>query len=332
MPGQSIASGCFAAMWTGWSDPSGCRPPRLATIQDALGVEHEPVAGGAAAARAGRLSPSPRPCTSRGCSSASRARSPRSWLAGLRRGGAVRDVQIEGAGYLNVFLDRARRRRAPAGRAARSHGGAVRGAEGDRRAHQHQSQQGGPHRPPAQRRARRRAGAVAARASATPVEVQNYIDDTGVQLADVVVGFLDLRGISRPPRSRRSPSRSTIYCWDLYARSAAGTRRTPRASAAPRDPARAGDGQRDRAPTSAALVARRIVAPPSRHHAAPRHPLRPADPRERHPAARTSASRPSSCSRQSGAVRLEKEGKNAGCWVMPLAQARSSPASRTPTR
>ena len=34
----------------------------------------------------------------------------------------------------------------------------------------------------------------------TPVEVQNYIDDTGVQVADVVVGFreleeLDLDGV-----------------------------------------------------------------------------------------------------------------------------------------
>ncbi|HEX9671713.1 MAG TPA: arginine--tRNA ligase, partial [Thermoanaerobaculia bacterium] len=36
--------------------------------------------------------------------------------------------------------------------------------------------------------------ARALRALGRPVEVQNYIDDTGVQLADVVVGFHDLRG------------------------------------------------------------------------------------------------------------------------------------------
>jgi len=35
-----------------------------------------------------------------------------------------------------------------------------------------------------------------------PVEVQNYIDDTGVQLADVVVGFLDHAEILGPPQLR----------------------------------------------------------------------------------------------------------------------------------
>jgi len=52
-----------------------------------------------------------------------------------------------------------------------------------------------------------------------PVEIQNYIDDTGVQLADVVVGFqhlqdrtlADVEAIAREPRF-------DYYCWDLYAR------------------------------------------------------------------------------------------------------------------
>jgi arginyl-tRNA synthetase len=52
-----------------------------------------------------------------------------------------------------------------------------------------------------------------------PVEIQNYIDDTGVQVADVVVGFRHLEGknaadveaISREPRF-------DYYCWDLYAK------------------------------------------------------------------------------------------------------------------
>jgi arginyl-tRNA synthetase len=52
-----------------------------------------------------------------------------------------------------------------------------------------------------------------------PVEVQNYIDDTGVQVADVVVGFRhiehrDLAGV----REVAASTRFDFYCWDLYAR------------------------------------------------------------------------------------------------------------------
>ena len=52
-----------------------------------------------------------------------------------------------------------------------------------------------------------------------PVEVQNYIDDTGVQVADVVVGFqvleqTDLDGA----RTIAASKRFDYYCWDLYAR------------------------------------------------------------------------------------------------------------------
>ena len=60
------------------------------------------------------------------------------------------------------------------------------------------------------------------------VEVQNYIDNTGVQVADVVVGFIHLEkkslaevealientsGPGQPPAPRFD-----YYCWDLYAR------------------------------------------------------------------------------------------------------------------
>jgi arginyl-tRNA synthetase len=53
----------------------------------------------------------------------------------------------------------------------------------------------------------------------SPVEVQNYIDDTGVQVADVVVGLrhleqLDLAAVQAIADS----TRFDYYCWDLYAR------------------------------------------------------------------------------------------------------------------
>jgi len=51
------------------------------------------------------------------------------------------------------------------------------------------------------------------------VDIQNYIDNTGVQVADVVVGFThiekksrsEIEGLARQPRF-------DYYCWDLYAR------------------------------------------------------------------------------------------------------------------
>lgn len=62
------------------------------------------------------------------------------------------------------------------------------------------------------------------RAAGQKVDIQNYIDNTGVQVADVVVGFLHLEG------KTAAEVRSLIagleakgelvdyYCWDLYAR------------------------------------------------------------------------------------------------------------------
>jgi arginyl-tRNA synthetase len=52
-----------------------------------------------------------------------------------------------------------------------------------------------------------------------PVEVQNYIDDTGVQVADVVVGFRHLAGKTLDEiKHIADTSRFDYYCWDLYAR------------------------------------------------------------------------------------------------------------------
>lgn len=52
-----------------------------------------------------------------------------------------------------------------------------------------------------------------------PVEVQNYIDDTGVQVADVVVGFRALENKTLDEiRTLAESTRFDYYCWDLYAR------------------------------------------------------------------------------------------------------------------
>ncbi len=57
------------------------------------------------------------------------------------------------------------------------------------------------------------------------VEVHNYIDNTGVQVADVVVGFIhleqkslaEIRELAERTQTKRADS-FDYYCWDLYAR------------------------------------------------------------------------------------------------------------------
>jgi arginyl-tRNA synthetase len=62
------------------------------------------------------------------------------------------------------------------------------------------------------------------RAAGQKVDVQNYIDNTGVQVADVVVGFQHLEGKSLADAHhllqnlKSKGERIDYYCWDLYAR------------------------------------------------------------------------------------------------------------------
>jgi arginyl-tRNA synthetase len=62
------------------------------------------------------------------------------------------------------------------------------------------------------------------RAAGQKVDVQNYIDNTGVQVADVVVGLTHLEGLSLADvqalmaKLAANGERIDYYCWDLYAR------------------------------------------------------------------------------------------------------------------
>ena len=50
------------------------------------------------------------------------------------------------------------------------------------------------------------------------VEVQNYIDNTGVQVADVVIGFLHIaKKTPAEVRALAAEPKFDYYCWDLYA-------------------------------------------------------------------------------------------------------------------
>jgi arginyl-tRNA synthetase len=152
-----------------------------------------------------------------------------------------------------------------------------------------------------------------------PVEIQNYIDDTGVQLADVVVGFLDLRGLSKAD-VEAIPEPFDFYCWDLYSEVGRWFAADKSREALRRETLHALEtGQGPRAEVGP-LVARRIVR---RHLATMRRIDVSYDllTRESEILAQRFFEKAFGLLKESGAVRLETEGKNAGCWVMPLSQS-----------
>jgi arginyl-tRNA synthetase len=153
----------------------------------------------------------------------------------------------------------------------------------------------------------------------TPVETQNYIDDTGVQLADVVVGFVDLRGMTAAEVAAL-PEPFDYACWDLYSEvgrwyEADGSRQARR-----RETLHEMELGRGPRAEMGRLVARRVVA---RHLATMRRLDVGYDllTHESDILALDFFTHAFGMLKERGAVRLETEGKNAGCWVMPLAES-----------
>ncbi len=155
------------------------------------------------------------------------------------------------------------------------------------------------------------------RASGRRVEVQNYIDNTGVQVADVVAGFHqlekksagDVAGMAAQPRF-------DYLCWDLYARVSAYYQENPQALAwrhATLHAIEAGEGVEAEI---AHIVADAIV----RAHLATMLRLGviyDVLPRESEILHLKFWATAFDLLRQRGAIYLETQGKNAGCWVMP---------------
>jgi arginyl-tRNA synthetase len=51
------------------------------------------------------------------------------------------------------------------------------------------------------------------------VQIQNYIDNTGVQVADVVIGLLQMERVTPVwVKNRAAEAKFDYYCWDLYAK------------------------------------------------------------------------------------------------------------------
>ncbi len=149
-----------------------------------------------------------------------------------------------------------------------------------------------------------------------PVGVQNYIDDTGVQVADVVVGFEHLEGQSLA-EVEALPGRFDYYCWDLYARVGDFYAQSPENKALQARTLHAVES--DQGPTArlAEHVARRIVACHLRtmERLDIRYDLlvHESDILRLH-----FWNRAFELLREKGAIRLETEGKQQGCWVLSM--------------
>jgi arginyl-tRNA synthetase len=157
------------------------------------------------------------------------------------------------------------------------------------------------------------------RASGYRVEVQNYIDNTGVQVADVVVGFYhlgnktaaDVRKLIDDPAVRFD-----YYCWDLYARISQYYKDHPESLQWRRQMLHAIEGGVGEEAALAHTVADAIV------NAHLQTMLRigieyDVLPRESEILHLHFWAAAFELLKQRNAIYLEQEGKLAGCWVMP---------------
>jgi len=227
----------------------------------------------------------------------------------------VRRTEVAGGGYVNLFLDRAAfarelhvalRRPAPPPRAAghvivehtsinpnkSAHIGHLRNATlGDTfmRVLRHRGRE---------------------------VGIQNYIDDTGVQVADVVVGFLHMekKGLAEV---ERIGGKFDDYCWDLYARVGDFYAQDPARRKLQAETLHAIESGGNETARLAAHVAARIV---DCHLVT----MRRLDIRYDLLARESDIlrlhfwERAFELLKQAGALRLETEGKSAGCWVLTM--------------
>ena len=150
------------------------------------------------------------------------------------------------------------------------------------------------------------------------VETQNYIDDTGVQVADVVVAFEhllkeDSAGVAR----RAEDPKFDYFCWDLYSQMANYYLEHPEAEQWRRDTLHKIEQREGETAKLASIISRAIV---HRHVATMMRLGIEYDllPKESDIIALHFWDRAFELLKRSGAVILEREGKHKGCWVMKL--------------
>ena len=152
------------------------------------------------------------------------------------------------------------------------------------------------------------------------VETQNYIDDTGVQVADVVVGFehLEEKSLDDVRRLIDDPNvRFDYYCWDLYSKMASYYAEHPESQEWRRETLHRIEQNEGDTAKLAATIARAIVGLHIKTmlRLGISYDLLPKESDIIHA---HFWDRAFELLKQSGAVVYEEEGKHKGCWVMPL--------------
>jgi arginyl-tRNA synthetase len=164
------------------------------------------------------------------------------------------------------------------------------------------------------------------RASGRRVEVQNYIDNTGVQVADVVVGFHYLE--KKTPADVKAligdaNVRFDYLCWDLYARTSAYYQEHPEVKPWRADTLHAIEASQGDLAELGHLIADAIV----RAHLKTmlrldiEYDVLPRESEILHLQFWATAFE---LLKQRKAIYLEEQGKNKGCWVMPSSAFRES--------
>jgi arginyl-tRNA synthetase len=226
----------------------------------------------------------------------------------------VRKVEVAGAGYLNVYFDRSRYLAKFVSEAE-----VDRGREGKTIIeHTNINPNKAAHIGHLRNAALGDTFVRTLRYCRETVEVQNYIDDTGVQVADVVVGFRHLEGKGLEEVERLAESdRFDHYCWDLYARVSKYYAADP-SHQIHRDETLKGIEQGEPpVATMAATIATHVVRAhlQTMERIGVRYDLLPW---EGDILRLRFWNRAFDLLKETKAIRKAAEGKNAGCWVMDL--------------
>jgi arginyl-tRNA synthetase len=239
-------------------------------------------------------------------------------VAGIGEVRGVERFEVAGGGYLNAFLDRAAFFRTASERAGREVRTAAQDAPKNIVEHTNINPNKAAHIGHLRNAALGDTFVRLLQHAGHRVEVQNYIDNTGVQVADVVVGFLHLEGNSLDEvRALAAAPRFDYYCWDLYARVTQFLEEDKsrlELRAATLKHIEEGSGT---AAEMAELVATAIVKCHLRtmERLGVEYDLLPRESEILHLRFWEAAFEKL---KASGAIRLSTSGKNAGCWVMQL--------------
>jgi arginyl-tRNA synthetase len=153
------------------------------------------------------------------------------------------------------------------------------------------------------------------RAKGEEVEVQNYIDDTGVQVVDVVFGLMELE--SKTGADIEAVEKFDYYCWDLYARTVAYLEAHPEAHPRKAEMLKLIEHGAGPEAEMAHRVSRRVL----RAHLATMRRVEAAYdvlPCESSILGLRFWERAFAHLKEKGGVELAQDGLNAGCWVMRL--------------